>query len=128
VIVGVGIDLAEVGRFEKGVRRHGRRFLARFFTPAEIDYCDALARPFESYAGRFAAKEAFYKALGTDMGEGVGWHDVEVTRDGPGRPALTLTGRARAAVDRRGVERVFLSLSHTHQYATAVVVLESRDR
>lgn len=124
MIVGVGTDLVEVERVEKAARRHGRRFLDRVFTPAEVAYCDALARPFESYAARFAAKEAFLKALGTDAREGICWHDMEVARRGRGRPELVLTGNARAAAGRRRVTGVHLSLSHTRGHATATVVLE----
>jgi holo-[acyl-carrier protein] synthase len=125
MIVGVGIDLVEVSRMEKGTRRHGGRFLARLFTPAEVAHCDALARPFESYAARFAAKEAFLKALGAGSRDGICWHDMEVAREGRGPPELVLTGRAREVATRRGVAGVFLSLSHTEGHATAVVVLEA---
>jgi holo-[acyl-carrier protein] synthase len=125
MIAGIGTDLVEVDRLEQAARRHGRRFLDRVFTPAEISYCDALARPYESYAARFAAKEAFLKALGTGQRDGIGWHHMEVARDRAGRPELVLTGPAREAAGRQGVAAVFLSLSHTRHHATAVVVLEA---
>jgi holo-[acyl-carrier protein] synthase len=129
VIAGVGTDLVEVARLELAVQRRGARFLARLFTPAERAYCDGLARPYESYAARFAAKEAFLKALGTGAREGLRWQEMEVARDAVGRPELVLRGRAHDAAARQDVSRVFLSLSHTRDHAAAVVVLEaSADR
>jgi holo-[acyl-carrier protein] synthase len=125
VIAGLGIDLVEVARVEQGARRHGRRLLDRLFTPAEIAYCEPLARRYESYAARFAAKEACLKALGTGQRDGISWHDMEVVRDGLGRPELRLSGQAREAATRRGVSTVLLSLSHTRDHATAVVILEA---
>lgn len=124
MIVGTGIDMVEVGRIEEFRRRRGERGLARLFTEAERSYCLGLAAPYPSLAARFAAKEAFFKALGTGYGRGGRWVDVEVQRDPLGKPGLRLHGRAARLAAEAGVGRVHLSLSHTDQHAIAYVVLE----
>lgn len=128
MIHGVGTDLVEVARLERAAERHGGRLLARVFTPSEIEYCQSQSRPFESFAARFAAKEAFLKAVGTDVRDGISWQDMEVRRDGRGPPELVLHGRALELTRSLGVAQVLVSLSHTADYATAMVVLEARDR
>jgi len=124
MIVGMGTDIVEVGRLAQGYRRHGARLLARLFTPAEIAYCERQAHPFESYAARFAAKEAFLKALGNCTRDGIRWPDMEVVRDGRDPPTLKLAGHAETAARGRNVSSIFLSLSHTENYGLAVVILE----
>ncbi len=124
MIKGIGTDIVEVSRIERESSRLGTGFLERIFTPGEIDYCERKRRRFESYAARFAAKEAFLKALGTGGRDGISWLDIEVVRDGRGRPGLVLHGRAREIARERGVAAVFISLSHSHELATAVAVLE----
>jgi holo-[acyl-carrier protein] synthase len=124
MIKGVGTDVVEVSRLEQATARHGHAFLARLFTPSEIEYCEGKAHRFESYAARFAAKEALLKALGTGGRDGISWQHMEVVRDPRGRPDLVLRDNALDAARRIGAERVFLSLSHTGTMATAVVVLE----
>lgn len=123
MILGLGTDLVEVSRLEDATRRHPG-FLERVFTPAEMQYCDGQYRRFEGYAARFAAKEAFLKALGTGLRNGISWLDVEVLRHDDGRPELNLHGQAREAAAAKGVARVHLSLSHTRGVGAAVVVLE----
>jgi holo-[acyl-carrier protein] synthase len=124
MIISTGLDLVSVPRFERFVERHGRRGLDRLFTPEEIEYCLALAHPVRSFAARFAAKEAFYKASGTGVGPAGGWRDVEVVRLGSGRPILRLHGRAALCARQLDVQRIHLSLSHTDDLAAATVVLE----
>jgi holo-[acyl-carrier protein] synthase len=125
MIRGIGTDLVEVDRVQRAAGRRGRAFLERVFTPGEIEYCETQHHPFESYAARFAAKEAFLKALGTGQRDGISWKDMDVTRDGRGRPALVLNGRALELAERHGVGKIFVSLSHSRSHATAMVVLES---
>jgi holo-[acyl-carrier protein] synthase len=125
MIVGLGVDIAEVDRIEAAVGRHGERFLQRIFTPKEISYCESHKNRFERYAGRFAAKEAAMKALGTGWGQGVRWVDIEVLRQPGGRPTIQLAGAAREHADRLGVTRVSLSITHTNHTALAQVILES---
>jgi holo-[acyl-carrier protein] synthase len=124
MIKGIGTDIVEVGRIERESARLGPGFLGRLFTPGEIDYCEQRHRRFESYAARFAAKEAFLKALGTGGRDGISWQDIEVVRDARGRPELMLRGRAEALARERGVSKVFISLSHSRELAAAVAVLE----
>jgi holo-[acyl-carrier protein] synthase len=125
MIRGVGTDIVAVGRIERASRRCPE-LLERLFTATERAYCEKQHRCFESYAARFAAKEALLKALGTGGRDGISWQDMEVVRDGRGRPELVLGGQALEAARRRGVNAVHLSLSHSREYATAVVVLEER--
>jgi holo-[acyl-carrier protein] synthase len=124
MIEGVGTDLVEIARMEHAARRHGDRFLQRVFTPSELEYCRSQKHAFQSFAARFAAKEAFLKALGTGLRDGISWQDMDIIRDGAGRPELILTGRALELATARGVTRVFVSLSHTAAHGMAVVILE----
>src|SRR5271167_1820648 len=94
MIVGTGIDIAEVPRIRKSIARFGDRFLRRIYTEGEIRYCESKANRVERYAARFAAKEAAMKALGTGWNHGVRWCDIEVTRQPGGRPTLTFHGKA----------------------------------
>ncbi len=125
MIVGTGIDIAEVPRIRKAIERFGDRFLQRVFTPAEILYCDSKANRAERYAARFAAKEAAMKAIGTGWSHGVRWRDCEVTRMPGGRPTLTFHGKAAEFAARLGAKHAALSLSHTAEQAIAQVILEN---
>ncbi|MFQ5927386.1 MAG: holo-ACP synthase [Terriglobia bacterium] len=124
MIVGTGIDLVDPARVEEAVRRHGRRFLERVFTPAERAYCERHRNRWERYAARFAAKEAAFKALGTGWRRGVRWRDVEVTNQRSGRPTLSLTGQAAKLARAAGVKQISLSLTHTPQFVLAQVIFE----
>jgi holo-[acyl-carrier protein] synthase len=124
MIVSIGIDIVEVGRLERAVDRHGSRFLEKVYTPAEIAYCNAKAARFVHFAGRFAAKEAAMKALGTGWGQGVAWREVEILPSASGPPQLVLHGIARARFGEIGATRAHLSISHTHANAVAHVVFE----
>ncbi len=123
MILGLGLDLVSIPRFERFVARRGERGLRRVFTPGELEYCRSLPAPAPSFAARFAAKEAFLKALGTGLA-GHCWTDVEVVRAESGEPSLQLHGAAAETVRRRGVTAWHLSLTHTADLAGAVVVLE----
>lgn len=124
VIVGVGVDIVAVARIQKMLDAEKDAFLARAFTARERDYCLGRARPAESLAARFAAKEALMKVLGTGWAEGVGFGQVEVVRDEKGNPGLHLTGEAAAVASRLGIQKLHLSLSHTSDNAVALVVAE----
>ena len=124
MIVGSGVDLAEVPRIRQAVERHGERFQTRVFTPAERAYVDGKKNRFERYAARFAAKEAAMKALGTGWRHGVTWRDFEVANLPSGRPALRLSGKAAEFAARLGVKSIALSLSHTNALAIAHVIFE----
>ncbi len=96
MIVGSGIDIAEVPRIAQAIARHGDRFLHRIFTEGEMRYCDSKANRIERYAARFAAKEAGMKALGTGWNHGVRWRDIEVSRQPGGRPTINFMARRRS--------------------------------
>jgi holo-[acyl-carrier protein] synthase len=126
-IRGTGIDLAEVARIRAALEdpKTGPRFRVRVFTPGEQAYCDGRGvGRFQSYAARFAAKEATMKALGHGWGSHVGWLDVEVGRRSDGRPELWLHGKGAASAAALGVTRLHVALSHTAELAIAQVVLE----
>jgi holo-[acyl-carrier protein] synthase len=125
MILGTGLDLIAVSRFNRFLTRHGERGLLRLFSPSEVEYCLAHADPGPSLAARFAAKEAFYKALGTGVGGSGGWRDVEVVRLASGRPRLLLHDRAAAVAHQMSVRTIHLSLSHTADTAGAFVILEA---
>jgi len=125
VIVGIGIDVAEVKRIRAVIESQGERFLRRVFTLDEVAYCEQFKNKYERYAGRFAAKEAGMKALGTGWSRGVRWVDVEVVRQRGGRPTLELKGEARKIADGLGVKHVALSITHTVEQAIAQVIFES---
>ena len=124
MIVGTGIDMAEVPRIARSIARFGGRFLKRVFTEGEIRYCDSKANRAERYAARFAAKEAAMKALGTGWNHGVRWRDIEVQRQPGGRPTLAFHGKAAEVAARLGTKNIALSLTHTERQAFAQVILE----
>jgi holo-[acyl-carrier protein] synthase len=125
MIVGTGIDIAEVPRVRLSIERFGDRFLRRIYTSGEIRYCDSKANRVERYAARFAAKEAAMKALGTGWNHGVRWRDCEVVRQPGGRPTLQFHGKAGEFAAKLGVKNIALSLTHTAEQAMAQVILES---
>jgi holo-[acyl-carrier protein] synthase len=124
MIYGIGIDLVKVSRMEAALHRWGERFQSKVFTPGEVAYCVRKKNPSPSFAARFAAKEAFVKALGIGIRRGVHWKNVEVKRGPLGRPVLNLNGRALEICRKEGIEGLFLSLTHDGDYAEAAVVLE----
>jgi holo-[acyl-carrier protein] synthase len=124
MVLGLGSDLIEIARIEKSIQRFGARFLERVFTPAEIAYCQTKKNAAESFAARFAAKEAGAKALGTGISNGIAWPEIEVRREATGRPVLHWSGRALERVEAMGVRRTSLSLTHAQEIALAVVVVE----
>jgi holo-[acyl-carrier protein] synthase len=125
MVLGVGTDLMETKRIEESIERFGDRFLERVFTAEEIAYCLRKKKnSAESFAARFAAKEAGAKALGTGISRGVTWKELEVRRETSGRPTLHLSGRAAELAGAMGVRRMQLSLTHSRELAMAVVVVE----
>ncbi len=126
-IVGTGVDLVEVARVRAAIEhpQTGTRFVARVFTDGERAYADARGEGrFESYAARFAAKEATMKALGVGWGPDATWLDIEVVRGREGRPTIVLSGRAAATAATAGVARLHLALTHTATHALAYVIAE----
>lgn len=125
MIVGTGVDLAEVPRIRASVEKYGRRFVDRVFTPAEIAYVERKANKYERYAARFAAKEAGMKAIGTGWRHGVRWQDFEVANLPSGKPTLRLHGVAAEIAARLNVRAISLSITHTSEVAMAHVILEN---
>jgi holo-[acyl-carrier protein] synthase len=127
-IIGTGVDIIEVERVELALTRliTGARFRQRVFTENEIAYCESRGRPrYQSYAARFAAKEALMKAMGTGWNRNVGWSEIEVVRKRGHAPTLMLHGKTAQFAQRCDVARLHLSLSHTAKLAIAYVIAES---
>lgn len=127
MILGSGVDLAEVERIQSALEnpRTGRRFRARVFTEREIAYCENKRRgKYESYAGRFAAKEAVMKALGRGWGSKVRWLDIEVARARSGKPEIVLHDKTARLAEQLGIRRWTLSITHTKQHGLAYVIAQ----
>jgi holo-[acyl-carrier protein] synthase len=124
LIIGTGLDIAEIARFERFVTEHNEALFRRVFTDSERAYCEPKQKKAQHYALRFAAKEAFLKALGTGLRDGMSWKEIEVRNDSLGKPLLLLKGRAAQLAADRGVAACHLSLSHDAGMAVAMVVLE----
>lgn len=125
MIFGIGTDIADITRFQRFVDDNNTNLLRRLFTDRELTHCGSKRSSASCYAGRFAAKEAFLKALGTGLRDGISWLDMEVVNDDLGKPDLFLTGRARELYQEKQITRLFLSLSHDANCAIAMVVLEA---
>ena len=124
MIVGTGIDIAEVPRIAQSIARFGDRFLQRVYTAGEIRYCDSKANRVERYAARFAAKEAAMKAMGTGWNRNVGWSEIEVVRERGKAPTITLHGKSAAFARRKNITHFHLSLTHTVDQAIAHAIAE----
>lgn len=124
MIIGIGIDLIEVPRFERVMERYGERFIHRLFTPGEIAYCQPKARAAEHFAARFSAKEAALKALGTGKSRGIRWTDVEVTRLPGQAPRIQFHGQALKRFEALGAKQAVLTMTHTAHSAMAQVIIE----
>jgi len=129
MLIGIGIDLVEVERMKNELLKHEDSFIKKIFTEKEIDYCEQkanIAIRAQHYAGRFAAKEAFFKAIGTGWRNGIRWGDVEVVNDELGKPNFNLQRKAKEVVETMNVSTIHISISHTKNIATANVILEKR--
>jgi holo-[acyl-carrier protein] synthase len=124
LIIGCGIDLVKVERIEKIIKKWGNSFTSRIFTPLEGEYCEKKkVNKFQSYAGKFAAKEALLKALGLGLRE-ANWKEIEIKNDELGQPLIDTSGKLKDIASSKGVNRYFISISHTKEYAIAQVILE----
>jgi len=122
MVIGIGIDLVRVGRFEQAVTRYGDRLLNRVFTEAEQATFKSYRSPGRHLAARFAAKEAAFKALRTGWGQGVAWQDVEIVGGGREAASVVLSGRARDVAASLGITQMLVTLTHDGDYAMACVV------
>ena len=124
MIFGTGVDIVDISRFERFVREDNAALLRRIFTTHELEYCAVKKHSAQHYALRFAAKEAFLKAMGTGLRDGLSWQDMEVVNDHLGKPDLRLSGRALELFQQAEICKSFLSLSHDGNFAVAMLVLE----
>lgn len=125
LIVGCGIDLVKIERIEKIIIKCGDNFTSRVFTLLEREYCEKKkGNKYQSYAGRFAAKEALLKSLGLGL-RGANWKEIEIKNDEPGQPIINISGKLKNIASLKGVSKYFISISHTKEYALAEVILES---
>jgi holo-[acyl-carrier protein] synthase len=118
-IVGIGTDIIECLRIAQMIERHGDLFINRVYTDHEIKYCQSRKMSTQHFAGRWAAKEAILKALGTGLRHGIGWRDVEVRSEASGRPVVAMRGAARDIIETRGITQLLVSISHCRSHATA---------
>jgi holo-[acyl-carrier protein] synthase len=128
MILGIGIDIIEVGRIEASYKKFGERFLQRILHPAEISYCLSHRSPGPFLAARFAAKEAISKAFGTGIGAQLGWQDMEIGRKESGEPYVILHEKGLGLMQARVGRKLLVSLSHTQQHASAVAILEGGEQ
>jgi holo-[acyl-carrier protein] synthase len=124
MIYGTGIDIVDISRFERFLAEGKDSLFQRLFTPMEIEYCAGKKRSAQHYALRFAAKEAFFKASGLGLRDGMSWKDVEVVHNDLGKPDLELHGRAAEIFSELNLKRTLTSLTHDGAYAVAMVILE----
>ena len=127
-VIGIGTDIVECLRIAQMIERHGELFLTRVFTPREIEYCSARKATTQHYAGRWAAKEAILKALGTGWSRGIHWCDMEIRNDVAGKPSVALGGEARDLYERLGIGDMLISISHCRTHATALAVAVAAER
>ncbi|MDB4861669.1 holo-ACP synthase [Pirellulaceae bacterium] len=128
-VIGLGTDIIECLRIAKMIEKHGELFLNRVYTQSEIAYCSSRKGANQSYAGRWAVKEAVLKAMGTGWSRGIRWKDIEVVTDLTGKPSVAIHGVAKEICDELGISEVLISLSHcrSHATATAIAVGNSAD-
>ena len=122
MIIGIGTDIVEISRIRDMIERHGDHFVDRTFCTDEIAYCNRFRDPAARFAGRWAAKEAVVKVLGTGFVKGIGFHDVCVVPEDSGRPQVILTGGAQEEASKLGIGSVMISISHCREHATATAI------
>lgn len=121
-VVGIGTDIVECLRIAQMIERHGELFINRVFTELEVEYCSSRRQATQHFAGRWAAKEAILKALGTGWRKGIAWRDIEVLNNSQGRPEVTLRGGASEMADTLGIGEMLVSISHCRSHATAYAI------
>ena len=125
-VIGIGTDIVEVLRIAQMIERHGELFLHRVYTPREIEYCSSRKAATQHYSGRWAAKEAILKALGTGWARGISWRDIEVRNDEGGKPIVRLGGGAREVCEQLGIADMLVSISHCRTHASAFAIAVGR--
>lgn len=127
-IIGIGTDIIECLRIAQMIERHGELFIARVYTPLEIQYCQSRKLATQHFAARWAGKEAVLKALGTGWRKGISWRDIEIRNDPGGRPSVEIRGGAADVVEQLGIIEMHISLSHCRSHATAYAVAEGAEK
>ncbi len=125
-ILGIGTDIVECLRIGRLIERHGEQFIQRVYSSREIQYCQSRKQAMQHFAGRWAAKEAILKALGTGWVRGIGWRDVEVVNQGGGKPIVVLHGHARQLSEQAGIDDILITISHCRTYAVAYAMALGR--
>ena len=118
-IIGIGTDITECLRIARMIERHGELFITRVYTDEEIRYCQSRKQATQHFTGRWSAKEAVLKALGTGWTRGISWRDVEILNEPGGKPVVVLRGGARSAAQELGITKMLVSISHCRTHATA---------
>jgi holo-[acyl-carrier protein] synthase len=126
-IIGIGTDITECLRIAQMIERHGELFITRVYTPDEIQYCQSRKQSTQHFAGRWAAKEAVLKAVGTGWRRGISWRDVEIRNQLGGKPTVLLRGGVRDVADELGVGQILISISHCRSHATAYALAIERE-
>lgn len=121
MVLGLGIDIIEIGRVKKSIEKYGDKFLEKVFTQVEINYCDKKFNKYQHYAARFAAKEAVYKALTSGWKEGLRWKDIEIVNDPSGMPSVNTKGKLSSFLEKD--LQLKISISHSQDYVTAVAII-----
>jgi holo-[acyl-carrier protein] synthase len=122
VVVGLGTDIVEIARIAKMIERHAETFINRIYTPEEIKYCQKRKHCYEAFAGRWAAKEAIMKVLGTGFVKGIGWLDIEILNEKSGQPFVNIRGGAGEYAEKIGIDEILITISHCKAYATATAI------
>ncbi len=125
MIHGTGIDIISISRIQDSMKKYAGKFEDRLFTTREIDYCRSKPDPSKHFAGRFAAKEAILKSLGTGMAEGIAWKDLEILTQESGQPVLHMTGKGKDIFDSLNLKQIHISISHDKSFAIAQAVAET---
>jgi holo-[acyl-carrier protein] synthase len=125
-IIGIGTDITECLRIAQMIERHGELFISRVYTPDEIQYCQSRKQSTQHFAGRWAAKEAVLKAVGTGWRRGISWRDVEIRNLLGGKPIVALYGGVRDVADELGIGQILVSISHCRSHATAYALAVER--
>jgi holo-[acyl-carrier protein] synthase len=123
-ILGIGTDIVDCPRIGHMIERHEDLFITRVYTAAEIEYCSARKASTQHYSGRWAAKEAVLKALGTGWRRGISWRDIEILNDRNGAPSVTLHGGAKVVCEKAGIQKMHITISHCKYYAVAYAIAE----
>lgn len=127
-VIGIGTDITECLRIARMIERHGELFIGRVYTPEEIKYCQNRKQSTQHYTGRWAAKEAILKALGTGWRKGISWRDIEVRNEPGGKPVVAVRGGVKEVVERLGVAEIHVTISHCHTHATATAIALGREK